>query len=69
MDIEWVGNYEISVSADGSGAAVITANRAGLLSLAKQLAALADEAPGSHIHYDEHNSLEDGSSELIIVRA
>lgn len=69
MDIEWVGNYEISVSADGSGAAVITANRDGLLSLARQLAALADEAPGSHIHYDEHNSLEDGSSELIIVRA
>ena len=37
-------------------------------SLQKQLAALADAAPGSHIHYDEHNSLEEGSAELIISR-
>ena len=42
--------------------------REGLLSLAGQLAALADAAPGSHIHYDEDNSLEDGSSEMIVEK-
>ena len=39
-----------------------------MLSLAKQLTALADGAPGDHIHYDEHNSLEEGSAEMIIER-
>ena len=29
---------------------------------------LAGEEPGSHIHYDEYNSLEDGSDELIIEK-
>ena len=47
---------------------VISANREGMLSLAKQLTALANGAPGDHIHYDEHNSLEEGSSEMIIEK-
>ena len=68
MRTEWVDGYEIRVSID-TGEAVISANREGLLSLARQLTALAGEAPGSHIHYDEHNSLEEGSAELIIVRS
>ena len=55
MDIEWV-------------AVVIAANREGMLSLAKQLTALAEAAPGQHIHFDEFNSLEEGSAEMIIVR-
>ena len=67
MDIAWKDGFEISVRVEG-GAAVLSANREGLLSLAAQLAALADEAPGSHIHYDEYNSLEDGSAELIVER-
>ena len=46
----------------------IAANKAGLLSLSRQLAALAQEQPGSHIHYDAHNALEDGSQELVIAR-
>ena len=29
---------------------------------------LADGVPGDHIHYDEHNSLKDGSAELVIER-
>ncbi len=68
MKIDWVDGAEIRVSAEGRQA-VISANRAGLLSLAKQLCALAEAAPGSHIHYDAYNALEDGSSELIIERA
>ena len=68
MDIAWKDGFEIRVRIEG-GAAVLSANREGLLSLAGQLAALADEAPGSHIHYDEYDSLEDGSAELIIEKA
>ena len=67
MEVKWVDGFEIRVTVD-SGAAVISANREGLLSLAEQLAALADGQPGDHIHYDEHTSLEEGSSELIIER-
>jgi hypothetical protein len=67
MEVNWVDGFEIRVTVD-SGAAVISANREGLLSLAEQLAALADGQPGDHIHYDEHTSLEEGSAELIIER-
>ena len=55
MDIEWVDGFEIRVKVD-HGAVVITANREGMLSLAKQLTALAEAAPGQHIHFDEFNS-------------
>ena len=47
---------------------VISANREGLLSLAGQLKALAEGMPGEHIHYDESNALETGSSEMIIEK-
>ena len=36
--------------------------------LAQQFIALAEGMPGDHIHYDEHNSLEEGSSEMIVER-
>lgn len=67
MRIEWVDGFEIRVSIQNREA-VISANREGLLSLAEQLTALAGEAPGTHIHYDPYNSLEDESAELIIVK-
>ena len=67
MVIEWEDGFEITVSID-SGKAVISANKEGLLSLAKQLAALAEDSPGSHIHYDEDNSLDTGSDELKIKK-
>ena len=67
MRIEWVDGFEIRVSIE-NGEAVISANKEGLISLAKHLTALAEEVPGTHIHYDQYNSLEDGSTELIIVR-
>ena len=49
--------------------AVVSANRAGLLSLAAQLTALAEAPVGSHIHYNENNALESGSAELTIEHA
>ena len=67
MKIEWVDGFEIRVKV-GHDAVVIAANKEGMLSLAKQLTALAEAVPGQHIHYDEDNSLEDGSAEMIIVR-
>ena len=67
MDIAWIDGYEIKVSVE-NGAAVISANREGLLSLAAQLTGLANAEIGAHIHYDAYNSLEDGSTELIIEK-
>lgn len=67
MRMEWVDGFEIKAVAE-NGEIVISANREGMLSLAKQLTALADGLPGDHIHYDKYNSLEEGSGELIIVR-
>ncbi len=67
MNIDWIDGSEIRVKYDNDEV-VISANREGLLSLAGQLAALAEGVPGDHIHYDEYNSLEEGSKELIIER-
>ncbi len=67
MKVEWVEGFEIQVKIQ-DGTAVISANKEGLLSLAKQFTALAEGIPGDHIHYDEHNSLEDGSSEMVVER-
>lgn len=67
MRIDWEAGYEIRVSIDRD-TALISANREGLLSLARQLAALAEEMPGCHIHYDADNALEEGSKELIVER-
>ena len=65
MKIEWEEGFEIRVSID-SNAVYLSANKEGLLSLVNHLTALANESPGSYIHYDEHNSLEEGSVEMVI---
>ena len=67
MIVEWVDGFEIKAVAE-KGKIVISANREGLLSLAKQLTALAEGVQGDHIHYDEYNSLEESSAEMIIER-
>lgn len=67
MNIEWEDGFMVHVTVE-SGTVVISANREGLLSLAQQLTALADEWPGSHIHYDVYNSLEEGSVEMVIQK-
>ena len=53
-----------------NNAVLIEANRDGLVSLARHMLELAqDSAPeGTHFHLDEFNSLEEGSSEMIIVK-
>ncbi len=67
MKIRWEEGFRIQVTVNDNET-LISANREGLLSLAKQLRDLAEELPGSHIHYDEYNSLEKGSSELVIEK-
>ena len=65
MELKWTDGFEIKVRIE-NGAAVISANREGLLSLAEHLKSLAEEPAGSHIHLDAYNSLEEGSLELIL---
>ncbi len=65
--MEWVEGFCIFVSS-GKNEVIISANREGLLSLARQLEALAEGMPGDHIHYDAFNSLEEGSADLIMER-
>ena len=67
MDLIWEDGAEIRVAVAG-GSAVISANREGLLSLAIHLMSLAEETPGSHIHYDQWNALEEDSAELIVEK-
>jgi hypothetical protein len=67
MDIRWEDGFEIRATVN-EGEMVISANREGMLSLANVLRDLAEEVPGAHVHLDEHNSLEDGSCDLIIER-
>ena len=67
MKVEWVDGFEIK-AVDKNGEIVIYANREGMLSLAKHFSALAAGVPGDHIHYDEQNSLEEGSAEIVIER-
>ena len=68
MRIEWVGDFKIDVRLDSDNTVVISANRDGLLSLARKLTTLADSFVGSHIHYDDYDSLEDGSIPMIIQK-
>ena len=49
MKIEWVDEFSISVKNDDKEV-TISANREGLLSLARHFQALAEGAPGDHIH-------------------
>jgi hypothetical protein len=67
MHMTWEDGFEIRLAAR-DGAATLSANREGLLSLARILCALAEGQPGDHVHLDEHNALEDGSAELVIER-
>ena len=69
IQFNWEENFEIEVKNEG-GEVIISANNEGLLSLAKHLLTLAQkEVPiGAHIHFDEYNSLEEGSYDLIIEK-
>lgn len=69
LRLEWEDNFEISSNVQNN-TVTITANQAGLISLARHLLTLAQvEVPtGSHIHLDDINSLETDSTEIIFEK-
>jgi hypothetical protein len=68
LQYKWEAGYLINVIVDEDGV-TLQCNKAGLRSLANQLISLADDAvpETSHIHLDG-DSLEDGSTSLLITR-
>jgi hypothetical protein len=66
---KWEKNFEIKVEID-KNTVLISANKAGLMSLANHLLNLSqDKIPsGYHMHFDEINSLEENSAELTIQK-
>jgi hypothetical protein len=69
VSLIWEEGFEIESSVNGKEITII-ANKSGLISLARHLLTLAqDNVPaGSHFHLDQFNSLEEGSTGMIIVR-
>ena len=65
MHFTWEDGFTIRVTRE-KDAVLISANKAGLRSLANHFLALAEETPPGHFHLDEYNSLEDNSTELIV---
>ena len=68
MELHWEDSFTIKVRIEQDSSVVISANEDGLRSLASQLIMLAEGEAGDHIHYDEWNSLEEGSAELIVEK-
>lgn len=70
MEYKWENGFEIKAVINNN-TVIITANKEGLISLANHFLNLAqDNTPaGHHLHFDEYNSLEKGSNELIIQKA
>ncbi len=68
MDIKWEENSEISVRVEKDGVVVLSGNKAGLLTLSRMMADLAECEVGDHVHLDEFNSLEEGLVELVVEK-
>jgi phosphomannomutase len=66
---KWEEGFQIETSID-NGIINIVANKDGLISLANHLLNLAQEVipSGYHMHFDEYNSLEDGSVEMVVQK-
>ena len=69
IQYNWERGFTIAVSAEGKEI-FLDANKAGLVSLANHLLFLAQNSVpfGSHMHLDDSNSLESGSSILTITK-
>lgn len=65
----WEDNFEIKVQMTEHGMTIL-ANTDGLISLARHFLNLAQDCfpPGYDLHLDDYNSLEEGSTELLIVK-
>lgn len=69
FQFKWIDGFEIESSYDNSVINIV-ANKEGLVSLANHLLNLAQESipSGYHLHFDEHNSLEEKSIEIIVQK-
>jgi len=69
LQLSWEKNFYIETKKEKTEL-VISANREGLISLARHFLTLAqnDVPLGTHIHLDEYNALENGSVDLIIEK-
>lgn len=69
IQCKWETGFEIDVKYE-NGVVTIAANKEGLISMANHLLNLAQaKVPsGRHLHFDEYNSLEETSIELIILK-
>ena len=69
LRLEWSSGFRIEVKLH-SGEVLISANKAGLTSLAQHLLTLADDCVpvGTHLHLDASRELEDASLDLVIER-
>jgi hypothetical protein len=67
---KWENGFELQTNIH-SGIITISGNKEGLISLANHLLNLSQEEipSGFHLHFDDSNSLEEGSSELIIMKS
>ena len=68
MEIKWEDDSEISVRVEEDGSVVLSGNKAGLITLSRMMADLADCEAGEHVHLDEWNGLEKGSREMIVEK-
>jgi hypothetical protein len=69
IQYKWETGFSIEAKVD-KRVITITANKEGLISLANHLINLAQEdvPQGYHLHFDEYNSLEESSFELIFQK-
>ncbi len=69
IELTWENAYNIMCMIEGNSLKIL-ANKQGLLSLANHLITLAQDTipSGNHLHFDEYNSLDDDSKELIICK-
>lgn len=66
---KWEEGFSIKVEII-KGTVVIRTNKAGLISLVNHLTHLSEErfADGYYFDLDQHNSLEEGSSDLVVIK-
>ncbi|MFC0624388.1 Imm32 family immunity protein [Kribbella deserti] len=70
LRFEWDEGFTIAVSVDEGGQVLISANNAGLVSLARHLLTLAQDGagPGAHLHLTAGQEI-DGDHDLVLERS
>lgn len=69
IQFKWENGFDIEIKYR-DGVVTLMANKAGLISLANHFLNLAQEKipAGYHMHFDEYNSLEEGSVDMLVEK-